>query len=276
MLGAMVVAAFTQAIGTVVFHTITQNRILSPSIMGFDSLYVLLQTLLVFVFGGSVLAQTEGMTKVLVQTALMVGLATLLYRWLFSGRFSNLFLLLLVGVVMGMAFDSLSAFMQRVIDPTSYDMLSVTLFGRMNAADASLFPLAFSLCALCGVIIWSRRRTLDVLLLGRDNATAIGVSYKKELTLQLILIAVMVSFSTALVGPMTFFGFLVATLAYQLAGTYKHAYVMPMAFLLGLTALVAGQFILQHVFYAAGFLTIVIEFVGGLAFLIIILRRGRL
>lgn len=276
VLGAMVVAAFTQGVGTVVFHTVTQNRILTPSIMGFDSLYALMQTLTVFLFGGAVLAETEGLPKLITQTLVMVGLAVLLYRWLFSGRFGSLYLLLLVGVVLGMAFDSLSTFAQRVLDPTDYDILSVQLFGRLSDVDGGYLPLAFAVCAAVGVLLWRRRHVLDALLLGRDHATCIGIGYRRELTIMLVLVAVMVAFSTALVGPMTFFGFLVATLAYQLAGSYQHRYVMPMAFLLGLLTLVAGQFVMEHVLYASGFLTVVIEFTGGIVFLALLLRRGTL
>lgn len=276
MLGAMVIAAFTQGVGTVVFHTVTSNRILTPSIMGFDSLYTLMQTLMVFVFGGAALAQTEGLPKVIAQTALMVLFATILYRWLFSGRFGSLYLLLLVGVVFGLAFDSLSIFVQRMLDPTDYDLLSTRLFGRLSSVDATYLPLAAAVCLAIAGILWSRRHRLDALLLGRESATSIGINHKRELTVMLILIAVMVSFSTALVGPMTFYGFIVAMLAYQAAGTYRHEYVMPMAFLLGLLTLVAGQFVMQHVFYAAGFLTVIIEFVGGIVFLILLLRKGTL
>ncbi len=276
MLGAMAVAAFAQGVGTVVFHTVTQNRILTPSIMGFDSMYTLMQTLLVWFFGGTVIAQTEGITKVVAQTALMVAFATVLYRWLFSGRFGSLYLLLLVGVVIGMAFDSLSSFVQRLLDPTDYDMLSVELFGRLSSVDDTYLPLAFVVCGVVGVIFWRRRHTLDALLLGRETALSIGVDHKRELTLMLMLIALLVAFSTALVGPMTFFGFLVATLAYQVAGSYRHQYVMPMAFLLGMLTLVGGQFVMQHIFYAGGFLTVIIEFVGGITFLYFLLRRGKL
>lgn len=276
MLGAMIIAAFTQGVGTVVFHTITENRILTPSIIGFDSLYVLMQTLLVFVFGGSVISQTEGIPKLIAQTVLMVLFATLLYRWLFSGRFGSLFVLLLAGVVIGMAFSSLSAFLQRLLSPTEYDLLSVRLFGRISAVNASYLPLAFGVCAVIALILWRRRFRLDVLLLGRDQATSIGVNHRRELTLMLILIAVMVAFSTALVGPLTFYGFIVATLAYQVAGSHEHRFVMPMAFLLGIITLAGGQFIMQNVFYASGFLTVIIEFVGGILFLILLLRKGTL
>ena len=271
--GAMLVAAFTQGVATVVFHTVTDNRILTPSIMGFDSMFVLMQTVLVTLFGGAVLALIDGVPGLLAQTAVMVLFATLLYRWLFSGTFRNLYVLLLVGVVFGMAFDSISTFLERLLHPTDYDMLSVELFGRMTDVDRGLLPLAFGVCAVTGLMVWRHRHVYDGLLLGREAAMSIGIDHKRELTKALILVAVLVSFSTALVGPLTFFGFVVATLAYELAGTYRHAYVLPMAVLLGIIALAGGQFVLQHVFHAAGFLTVIIEFVGGLLFLAILLRK---
>ncbi|MDI9925307.1 iron chelate uptake ABC transporter family permease subunit [Rhodococcus sp. IEGM 1341] len=276
MVGAMAVAAFTHGLGTVVFHTVTDNRILTPSIIGFDSLYTLMQTLMVFVFGGTVIADTEGIPKLLAQTALMVALATVLYGWLFSGKLGSLFLMLLVGVVLGLAFDSISTFLQRLLSPTEYDMLSVELFGRLSAVKGDYLPLAFGVCLFAGIVLWKRRHHLDALLLGREAAMGIGVSYKRELTSMLMLIALLVAFSTALVGPMTFFGFIVATLAYQVTGSYKHIYVLPMVFLLGFLTLLLGQFVMQHIFYAGGFLTVIIEFAGGILFLIMILRRGTL
>ncbi|WP_309080889.1 iron chelate uptake ABC transporter family permease subunit [Zhihengliuella sp.] len=276
MLGTMLVVAFTQGIGTVVFHTVTHNRILTPSIMGFDSLYTFLQTMLVWLFGGVLLARVDGIPKLVAETLLMVVFATLLYRWLFSGRFGSLYVLLLVGVVLGMAFDSVSIFVQRLLNPTDYDMLSVELMGRMSSVDTGYLPLAFAVCAGVGAVLWRRRFRLDVLLLGRDAAQTLGLDHKRELTVMLVLIAILVAFSTALAGPMTFFGFVVATLAYQIAGTHRHQYVMPMAFLLGLLTLTAGQFVLEHVFYASGFLTVIIEFAGGTLFLLLLLRKGKL
>jgi len=274
--GAILVAAFTQALATVLFHTVTDNRILTPSIMGFDALFVLLQTVLVTLFGGLVLTDLEGIPMLLAQTAAMVLFALLLYRWLFSGTFANLHVLLLVGVVIGMAFRSASTFLERLLHPTDYDLLSVELFGRITDVDPRHLPLAFVVCLVAGVCAWRRRYTLDVLLLGREAALGIGVEHRREMTVALVLIAVLVSFSTALVGPLTFFGFVIATLAYQLTGTHRHAAVVPMATALGVIALAGGQFLLQHVFYAAGFLTTIIEFVGGLCFLVVLLRRRNL
>ncbi len=274
--GAMVVVAFTQGVATLLFQTVTQNRILTPSIMGFDSVYTLAQTALVVVFGGGVLAATDGVGKVVAQTLLMVAFATFLFRWLFSGRRANLHVLLLVGVAIGMAFDSLATFGQRVLAPADYDLLSARLFGRLTAADPQVLPLAGAVCVLVGFVVVRRHARLDVLHLGRDVATNLGVDHRRELTVALVCVSVLVAMSTALVGPMTFFGFLVAALTHQIAGSHRHAVLLPTAFSLGVLVLVGGQFVMEHVFYATGMLTVVLEFIGGLVFLVLLLRKGTL
>ncbi|MFE2040217.1 iron chelate uptake ABC transporter family permease subunit [Streptomyces sp. NPDC059477] len=276
MFGTMAVVAFAQAVATVVFQTITHNRLLTPSIMGFDAVYILMQTLLVSLFGGSVLAATDGTPKLLTQTLLMVGFTMLLFGWLFSGRQGSLHVLLLVGVVLGLAFRSLSDFLQRLLSPAEYDVLSARLFGRLSSAEAEHLPLAGAVCLIVGAVIWQRRYRLDTLLLGRDTATNLGIAHKRELMVMLLLISVLIAMSTALAGPMTFFGFVTAMLAYQLAGTHRHVVVLPMAFLIGLITLAGGQFVMEHVFYASGMLTVVIEFLGGAVFLIHLLRKGTL
>ncbi|MFF0448838.1 iron chelate uptake ABC transporter family permease subunit [Streptomyces sp. NPDC004609] len=276
VLGTMTVVAFAQAVGTVVFQTITHNRILTPSIMGFDSVYILMQTLMVSVFGGSVLAVTDGLPKLVVQTLLMAGFTMLLFGWLFNGRKGSIHVLLLVGVVLGLAFRSVSDFLQRLLSPAEYDVLSARLFGRLSSAEPGYLPLAGIVCLIVGVVVWQRRYRLDTLLLGRDTATNLGIAHKRELTVMLLLISLLIAMSTALAGPMTFFGFVTAMLAYQMSGTHRHVVVLPMAFLIGLITLVGGQFIMEHVFYASGMLTVVIEFLGGAVFLVHLLRKGTL
>ncbi|MEZ3155897.1 iron chelate uptake ABC transporter family permease subunit [Microbacterium sp. BWR-S6Y] len=268
--------ACCQAVATVLFHTATANRILTPSIMGFDALYVVMQTALVFFFGSAALSATDGLAKVIVQSVLMVGFATLLYGWLFAGRRGNLHVMLLVGVVLGVGFGSLSTVMQRLLTPSDFDILSARLFGNLSNSDAEYLPWGALVVAAVLAVVWRRRHRLDVIALGRETALNLGVAYRREVVGILVLVAVLISVSTTMVGPMTFFGFLVATLAYQLAGSSQHRVVLPFAALLGAATLLGGYFVLRHVFYAAGMLSIIIEFVGGLFFLIFLLRKGSL
>ena len=268
--------ACCQAVATVLFHTATANRILTPSIMGFDALYVVMQTSLVFFFGSAALSVTDGLVKVVVQSVLMVGFATLLYGWLFAGRRGNLHIMLLVGVVLGVGFGSLSTVMQRLLTPSDFDLLSARLFGNLSNSDPDYLPWGALVVSGVLVLVWRARHRLDVLALGRETSLSLGLAYRREVIGVLMLVAVLISVSTTMVGPMTFFGFIVATLAYQLAGSSQHRVVLPFAVLLGMATLLVGYFVLRHVFYAAGMLSIIIEFAGGLFFLVYLLRKGSL
>ncbi|GAA2178772.1 iron chelate uptake ABC transporter family permease subunit [Leucobacter tardus] len=272
-LGTIALVAVSQAVATVLFHTATSNRILTPSILGFDALYVLTQTALVFVFGTAA-ASMEGIPKIIAQSALMVAFATLLYGWLFSGKRANLHLLLLVGVVLGMGFGSVSTFMQRLLTPSEFDVLSARLFGSIGKGNTDYLPIAAGIVAAVLIFVWRRRRTYDVIALGRDVAVSLGVNYRREVVTILVIAAVLVSVSATMVGPMTFFGFLVATLAYQFVRGDRHSETLPLAIGIALVTLLGATFVLRNVFAAAGLVTVIIEFVGGLTFLIVLLRKG--
>ena len=110
--------------------------------------------------------------------------------------------------------------------------------------------------------------------LGKDVCTSLGVNHKRSTIYILILVSVLMSVSTALVGSLTFFGFLVATLSYQFAPTYDHKYIFPMTLALGFLVLTASYFFMNHIFNAQGVVSIIIELFGGITFLIVILRKG--
>ncbi|MBO0920282.1 iron chelate uptake ABC transporter family permease subunit [Cellulomonas sp. zg-ZUI222] len=272
--GTILVVAFCQGVATVAFHSVTDNRILTPSILGFDALYRVIQTALVFLFGAGALAATDGLPKVALQSVLMVAFASLLYGWLFTGKRADLHLLLLVGVVLGMGFGSLSTFMQRLLTPSEFDILSARLFGSIGTSSASYLPWGALVCVVVGTVLWRRRHVLDVVALGRETAISLGVRHQREVRVTLVLVAVLVSVSTSLVGPMTFFGFVAALLTYQVVGTSRSARTLPMVVAIASTVLLLAYVVLRHVFYAAGLVTVVIELGGGLVFLVYLLRKG--
>jgi iron complex transport system permease protein len=119
---------------------------------------------------------------------------------------------------------------------------------------------------------WRMMHAYDVLSLGREAAINLGVDYKRVVTLVLMLVAVLISVSTALVGPVTFFGLLVANIAYQIAGSHKHRFILPVASLLAVICIVGGQLVLERIFAFDTALSIVIEFVGGIVFLALLIR----
>lgn len=272
----MLIVAICQAMATVGFQTVTNNRIITPSIIGFESLYRAIQTTSVYLFGLGGLVAFTGLWAFSLQLANMLGLSLALYGWLLSGKYANLQVMLLIGIITGGGLGSVASFMQRLLTPSEFDVLTARMFGSVNNADPSYFPIAIPLVVVSSAGLWLLSDRLNVVALGRDAATGLGVAYKKNLIVVLILSSTLIATSTALVGPMTFFGFLVATLAYQLADSYDHRRIFPVAVLSGFVVLSGAYFILNHVFYAAGVVSIIIELIGGSVFLFVLLRKGTL
>lgn len=273
---AMAVVAICQATATVAFQTVTNNRILTPSIMGFESLYVAINTATIFFLGATGLNTARNLNGFLLQMALMILLSLILYSWLLTSNRNNMHAMLLVGVVIGGGLGSLATFMQRMLTPSEFDVLTARLFGSVNNAESEYYPIAIPLMLVAALGLYLNSRRLNVISLGRDTATNLGVNHKFNAIFTLVLVSILMAITTALVGPMTFLGFLVATLAYQFADTYDHRYLFPMAVATAFAVLTAAYFLMQHVFYAQGVVSIIIELVGGSVFLFVILRKGRL
>lgn len=274
-LAAMLLTAYAIGTSTVLFQTITGNRILTPALMGFDSLYVLLQTALVFFLTGAGLSGLNPQLRFLLETTVMVVLATLLFHWLFLKRRLSLHLVLLVGIVLGTVFRSISTFLQRLMEPSEFIVLQDMFFASFNSVDSQLLLLSLTLVVLVSIPAMRMLSTFDVLALGREPAISLGVSYRRVVTAVLAMIAVLVSVSTALVGPITFFGLLVANLAYLVSGTNRHRVTLPMATLLAVVTLVGGQLVLERIFSFNTSLSVVVEFLGGIVFLFILVRNSR-
>lgn len=272
----MAVVAICQAMATVAFQTATNNRIITPSIMGFESLYIAVQTGAVFFLGAAGVTAVQGVPQFVLQILIMVGLSLALYGWLLSGKYGNIHVMLLVGIIIGGGLGSVSAFMQRLLSPSEFDVLTARLFGSVSNADASYLPIAIPLCLGAGALLLLNARRLNVVALGADTTTNLGLNHRFEVMRVLFLVSILMATSTALVGPMTFLGFLVATLAYQLADSHDHRYVFPVAVLTGFVVLAGSYFVMKNVFYAEGVVSIIIEVVGGSVFLFFILRKGRL
>lgn len=273
-LAALLQVAAAIAIGTVVFQAVTGNRILTPSIMGLDSLYVLVQSVLVFALGGVGYAALPVGARFAGETAAMALFAVALFLPLLM-RAGDLVLMLLAGVVLGVLFRSLANLVARLIDPNDFAVVQSATHADFNTIDGALV-LPCVVATLAGAAIaWRARHTLDVMTLGRETAVGLGVAWRRMVLALILVTAGLVAVSTALVGPVALFGLLVVALAERLVGTVRHAMLLPAAALTAVVLLVGGQTILAHGFGNAVPLGVVIEFAGGLVFLAIIITRAR-
>ena len=275
-LTAMIISAVCQSLATVTFQSITNNRIITPSLLGFEALYSAIHTGTMFFFGASAFINFSGIGSFVFQVAAMVLLCLILFGSLLSGKYGNLQLMLLIGVIMGSGLRSLSSFMKRLLEPSEFDILQARLFGSVNNADSAYFPIAIPAVIIAALLLLAYSKKLNVVSLGKDCSTSLGIKHQPSVIYSLILVSVLMSISTALVGPLTFYGFLVATLSYQAAPTYDHRYVFPMALSIGFLIITGAYFFMYHVFNAQGVVSVIIEMFGGITFLIVFLKKGSL
>ncbi|MEH2920217.1 iron chelate uptake ABC transporter family permease subunit [Samsonia erythrinae] len=273
MLTTMLLVAFAASASTVLFQTVTNNRVLTPSIMGFEALFILIQTSLVFVFGIGGIPGLGIEGKFLLETLMLILFSALLYRWLFTGSRNNLHLVLLVGIICGTLFRSMAGLMQRLLTPSEFAIVQGRMFATFTRSVPELVALSVGITLVVAVVIWRMRFRFDVLALGRNHAINLGIDYTRSVTVILLLVSVLVAISTALVGPLTFLGFMVANLAYLVIGSSQHRLLLPAAFLLGVISLVGGQLVLEHLLDMSGALSVVIEFVGGSLFIVLLLKK---
>ena len=268
----LVLVAYSVAVSTVLFQTVTTNRILTPALMGFDALYMLLRTGTVFWFGTGALILIDPQIRFVGEVLLMTGFSALLFRWLFLGEERSLHFLVLVGIIFGVFFRSLSNLMGRMLDPNAYQVLQDSYFASFSVLEPALLWIALAIVIGVTLVLVRMGHMFDVLALGRAQAINLGVDYRRSVMVILMMVAILVAVSTALVGPITFFGLLVASLAHGLIGSSRHRYILPAAVLLAVVALVGGQTLLERVFDFNTALAIIVEFLGGLVFIFLVIR----
>lgn len=270
---AMVITGVSVAYSAVIFQTISSNRILTPAVMGFDSVYLFLQTTAIFLFGGGGLMMANAVFNFGVSSASLMLFTFLLYKLIFV-RHGNVFFLMLVGVVMWTLFRSLTIFMQMLIDPNEFAIVQDSMFASFNNIRVDLSVVSGVIVLVIAVICVPFFRRLDVMLLGRDHAVNLGISYDGMVKRALIIITLLVAVPTALVGQMTFLGILVSNLAYETMKTYRHSYVIACASGISVILIVGGQFIIERVFYFNITISVIINFVGGVYFMYLLAKES--
>lgn len=274
-LGTIGVAGVCIAWSAIVFQTLTGNRILTPAIMGYEAVYLLLQALLVLLMGTSSLVLLGANGNFLLSVLLMLAYSWAIHRWLFRDGRNNVFFLLLVGLVLTMVLSTLTQFIQVRISPGEFSVLLGFSQASFNKAQPQqLLYAGLVVTALC---LAARRTlpTLDVLSLGRDQAISLGVDYRRTVRLQLALIATLVAISTSLLGPTAFMGLFVANTTYALARTSRHRVTLPLGTAIAIGIFIAAQLLVEHVFNYKTTVGILVNLVCGGYFLALMVRtRG--
>ena len=263
------------AFSTTIFMTITHNRILTPSVMGLDSLYLLIQVFIIFIFGSKSLVMMNSNLNYIISIGIMILFSLVLFRLLFQGENNNIYFLLLVGFILGTFFGSFTSFMQVLIDPNEFMVAQDRMFASINNVNEDLVYLSLILIILTTLYFIRFYKYLDVLALGKDQAINLGVPYEYVVKRLLIIVAILISIATALIGPITFLGLLVVNVAYEFLKTYRHFYLILGSILISIIALIGGQFIVEKIFAFQTPISVIINFIGGVYFIYLLLKENR-
>jgi len=272
---ALLLISASTAYSTLVFQTIANNKILTPSLMGYEHLFVLLQVLLLILFGGNSVFFQSKVLSFLLAMAVMILYSIVLYFWLFRKNKKQIYYILLIGLVLGVFFNTSTRFLQMAIDPNEFAYVQNAMFASIGRISLETLMLALGAIVLVLVYLMRYFNQLDVLSLGRSYARGLGVDYDKIVQKQLFGISILVSISTALIGPITFVGIFVSGITYRLSKTEKHGTNFIIAFAVCTLLMIGAQFLIEHIFNYKHTLSVLINLLGGLYFLILILKLLR-
>lgn len=271
----MLVTAFCIGGASIVFQTLIQNTIVTPCLLGMNSLYALIHTAVVFFLGSGSLIARHPQLSFLVDLTIMGAAAILIYGTLFKKMKHQILYVLLAGTVMSTFFSSMQTTLIRIMDPNEYDALLSSLVASFSNVNSSLLAIS---AVLIGLVIFALRKELkllDVIALGKNQAINLGVDVDKTIRRLLLGVTVLIAIATALVGPISFLGLIIANLSRQLFKTYKHTWLIFGSAVLGMIVLVGGQLVVEHGFSYSIPISVLITIGGGLYFLILLFGKGR-
>lgn len=271
----MLITAFAIGGASIVFQSIINNTIVTPCLLGMNSLYTLIHTAVFFFLGSTSVIATNANLSFAVDVVLMGITATIIYSWIFKKTRHNVLYVLLVGTVLTSFFSSIQSTLTRVMDPNEYDTLLNTLVASFSNINTEI--ILFSVVLLAGIVFALRKELalLDVLTLGKDQAINLGVDYDKCIRRLLLGVTLCIAVATAMVGPISFLGLIIANLSRQLLKTYRHGQLILGSALFGMIVLVGGQLIVEHVYSYAIPVSVFITVGGGLYFLYLLLTRKK-
>lgn len=272
---AMIITAFAIGGATIVFQSVINNTIVTPCLLGMNSLYTLIHTSVVFVLGSGSVIFTNSNLSFLIDLVLMGVIATIVYSWLFKMTGYNVLYVLLVGTVMTSLFSSIQSTLTRIMDPNEYDTLLTSLVASFTNINSKIIMFSVLVLALIILVFRKELALLNVITLGKEQAINLGVDYDRCIRKLLLSVTLCIAVATAMVGPISFLGLIIANISRQLLKTYRHSQLILGSAFIGVVALIGGQFVVERVFVYSVPISVFITVVGGIYFLYLILAGKR-
>lgn len=272
-LAAIAIGSICVAFSSITFQTITENRILTPAIMGYEAVYLLLQASLILTLGVGGATSLGVRGNFLLSIAVLLGYSLCIHRWLARDSRHNIYVILLTGFVVTVALQYLTDFIQFAIDPGEFALLYSYSHVSFTRPKPEQLAIAAFLVAGSGWFLWRSLATLDVFSLGQNHATSLGIDTAAFIRKQLALVAILVAVSTSLLGPTAYIGVFVANITYQLVRHHRHKHLLPIAAGVAMIVFLVAQILVEHAFNYKTTVSILVNMLCGAYFMVFLMRR---
>lgn len=225
---ALLLAGSAMSVAGLIMQLLTQNRFVEPSLAGTtQSASLGLLVVMVLMPSASLLVK-------MTVASLFAMAGTVLFMLLLRRIVLKSALVVpLVGIMLGSVIGAITTFAAM-----HFDLLQ-SLSGWESGDFSGVYGVLrgrYELLWLVGILTliacWTADR-FTVAGMGREFSVNVGLNYRQVMLLGLAIIAIISGVVMVVVGPLTFLGFMVANLAYLVAGSSQHRILLPTAFLLG-------------------------------------------
>lgn len=260
---AVYVVSYLVNTSTVYFQNMTNNRILTPSLLGYDRLYMLIQVIVVMILKQYI----SNMSLFVVCVVVMTLFSTVIYSYILKKVKNDLYILLLIGTLVGTFFGSITSYLQLMMDPNEFSIVQNQGFASFNAINVNVLGMACLLVLPTLVLQYYLSKSHDVVALGQNHARNLGVNLEKFYKGSLILISIDISIATALVGPISFLGLLTTNLGKEIEPSYRSKDLIFTSTLVSVSLLLMAQIVFERIFKFNTSITVIINILGGIVFI---------
>jgi iron complex transport system permease protein len=229
------------AISGVILQGITQNELADPGILGINTGAGLAVVLFLYFFKDSLDAGSALSIFIMPVAALIGAIAAALIIYALAWKKGvNPIRLVLVGIGVNAGFSAFLTIFQLKMDPQDFRQATVWLTGDIwNASWPFVFALLPWILILIPIAL-HKAHSLNVLHLGDDVASGLGITVERERRFLLFIAVALAGASVAAGGGIAFLGLVIPHIARKIMGPLHH-YIIPVSALLGALLLMVSD-----------------------------------
>ena len=270
----ILVVGVAVGLATVIFQSTMNTKLISPSIMGYDSIRAFIQVMIVLLFSSSSILISNVYLNFLINIIVVFVFSLLLMKVIKKQKKINILILVLIGTLFGGFLSSLTNFVQMVMDPNEFMFLQTVNLTSLNSANTKILLLSVILVVTVCVMTFKRTSILDIINMQEDVAVNLGLDYRKEIKILFLIASVAIVISSALIGPIIFLGFLSITISRNVLKKENTSKLLLTTILTAVNLLFFAFLINDFVFNFNVPLSAIIDFAGGIVFIgILVLER---